>query len=131
MLLFFELAVAAILTGTSTPLKPALIIGGSISERDFPASSRIAGEEAIVNAIFVVGLKGRAENCRVEAPSLSAALDARSCELVGRLRFKPARNVKNKPMVQEFRQVFVWRSRTACPSLGPTDICINVSPTSR
>lgn len=68
----------------------AKIIGGSITDRDYPYAAVRNGEAGTVVAAYVINTQGNVENCKVVRSSGSAILDATTCKLqTERFRFQP------------------------------------------
>lgn len=71
----------------------ARLIGGRMTNKDYPKSASRAKEGGTVATRFTVGADGRAHNCRITASSGNADIDATTCRLIEqRFRYEPARN---------------------------------------
>lgn len=73
-------------------------IGGRITARDFPRAAIIEHPHARVTVTWLVGVDGRAKDCRIRRSSGSRVLDITTCELIeARYRFRPARDGDGVP----------------------------------
>lgn len=72
--------------------KPEAVPNPSVHIRnsDYPVAVVRNGEQGTSGVRFWVGVDGRPRDCRVIEPSGSALLDATTCRLLTRARFKPA-----------------------------------------
>jgi protein TonB len=96
--------------GSGMATKPEHISGAINNARDYPIppGGRDArrGTEVIVRVI--VGVDGRARDCRIYRPSPDPEADRLTCELVEkRLGFRPARDLAGNPVAAPF----FWRQR--------------------
>lgn len=107
------------------PAKPATIVGGIISDRDYPESALRAREEGVVVMRYLVSEQGRVSVCEITASSTSHALDQKSCQIMKRFRFKPARDASGSSVPQILEQAIAWTISGRCPELGPQAICIS------
>jgi TonB family protein len=83
---------------------------GIVSLEDYPASAIANEEQGTVAVRIAVDERGRAADCTVETSSGSAALDAKTCEIVKeRARFTPATDAAGRPVAGEFRQRITWQ----------------------
>lgn len=102
---------------TTSPAQPAGLAHGPIGnltelirDDDYPASAIANEEQGTVAVRIAVDERGRAADCTVETSSGSAAIDAKTCEIVKeRATFTPATNAAGQPVAGEFRQRITWR----------------------
>ncbi len=82
--------------GGGSPLRQT---GGRISGRDYPEAPFRAHIGGTVWVRYVVGVRGRVEQCGIERSSGNPELDQTTCRLiVDRFRFKPKRDARGKPV---------------------------------
>lgn len=82
--------------GGGSPLRQ---IGGRISGRDYPEAPFRAHIGGTVWVRYVVGVRGRVEQCSIQRSSGNAELDATTCRLIiERFRFRPRRDASGKPV---------------------------------
>ena len=112
--------IAAVALWLAAAAQPATLLRASVSDREYPKTSLAAREQGDVTVRFDVGDDGRVSNCQADKGSGFAALDAVSCAIVGRWRYKPARDNLGKPVASTQTQVFAWRIKAPCGSNGPT-----------
>ncbi len=94
----------------ATTAQPAVMQGGWISDADYPAAAMESGQQGVVRVRFQVTPQGNVGECAVAAPSGSAALDARTCEIiVQRFRFAAARDTEGKPVAEWRTQAISWK----------------------
>jgi TonB family protein len=106
---------------------PALQIGGSISERDYPKDALKRGIEGDVQVSFLVSAKGKVENCKGYSPDSDQNLVSGSCEVVNRFKFRPARAENGNQIDEQRSQSFAWHIHSACPpSPAAHSICVNL-----
>jgi protein TonB len=75
----------------------ARLIGGRISDSDYPPAASRARAGGTVVARFTVGADGRPSGCTVIRSSGNAALDETTCRLIERrFRYRPARDAQGK-----------------------------------
>lgn len=73
------------------------------SQSDYPAESRLRGEEGRVVITLDIDEQGLPTACRIAESSGYPALDAKTCELaLTRGRFKPAKDGAGKPIASSF-----------------------------
>jgi protein TonB len=102
---------------------PARQIAGDITPDDYPDSAFRARVSGTVHLRFVVAPSGRVSECAVTRSSGSAALDSTTCRLIlGRFRYRPARDGAGRPIASVIRGEHVWE-------VGPEPPPIEVEPT--
>jgi protein TonB len=80
----------------SRPMAP---LASYASDDDYPASALRGGEQGRAGFVLDIGADGRVTNCRIMAPSGSAALDSVSCRVMrSRARYTPARDAQGNPV---------------------------------
>ncbi|MES2753877.1 MAG: energy transducer TonB [Pseudomonadota bacterium] len=78
-----------------TPLR---LLKGRLSDDDYPEAALAVRASGTVSLRFVVGVDGRARDCRVTRSSGNAALDETTCRLIQqRLRYRPSRDARGRP----------------------------------
>jgi TonB family protein len=101
---------------TSQPETPARLIGGSISNADYPPAAVAAGEQGTTAVRIMVSADGTVTGCDVEKSSGSEALDTTSCALItARLRYAPARDAAGVATPSVVRTRIAWRLQTDTP----------------
>ncbi|WP_347301885.1 hypothetical protein V5740_07515 [Croceibacterium sp. TMG7-5b_MA50] len=88
--------------------RPVKIAGEINDARDYPTppGGRDVRKGRHVVVYMLVGVDGRARDCRVVEASPDAEADRRTCDLAERrFRFRPARNAAGEPI----EAVFGWR----------------------
>ncbi|HST35591.1 MAG TPA: energy transducer TonB [Allosphingosinicella sp.] len=76
---------------------------------DYPAAALRSEEQGLVMVVLTVGPNGRVRDCQLTFSSESAALDARTCRLFrSRARYRPARNVRGRPVAARLRERVRW-----------------------
>lgn len=112
MLIAMLVAVAA---ATSEPVAPAILThasgraGMTVSVRDYPSDALKRGEEGRTEFRFLVNTSGTVQDCEVTLSSGSTALDTRSCEIMARGRFRPARDAQGNAVPEHWRSAITWR----------------------
>lgn len=107
--------------GGGTPLRQ---IGGRISGKDYPQGPLRAGIGGTLWVRYVVGVKGRVDNCRVVRSSGNAELDETTCRLImQRFRYRPRRDARGKPVPSVIVEDHTWEvdrdDRQATPDDAP------------
>lgn len=75
----------------------------------YPPEAQRAREQGRVVARLTVGIDGRVTDCKVAESSGSTALDVRTCVIaVGRVRFRPARDDRGKPIESSYVLPVRW-----------------------
>lgn len=88
--------------GTGGGGNRAVLIAGTIRDRDYPRAARAARAEGTSVVRFTVGIDGRPRDCRVATSSGDPALDATTCRLIEeRFRYAPARDAEGRPVAEE------------------------------
>ncbi len=88
----------------------AVLQGGWITEADYPASAKAAGEQGAARVRFLISTGGSVSECNVVQSSGSPALDSRTCELLlQRFRFAAARDASGKPVEEWRTQKISWK----------------------
>jgi protein TonB len=86
-------------TGGAGIASRAKLVGGRITNADYPKSATAARQGGSVTAHFTVGADGRPSKCRVVKSSGNADIDATTCRLIEqRFRYEPARNKSGHPI---------------------------------
>jgi protein TonB len=95
--------------GGGGPGSGAEWLRGSIGEADYPEAAYRAHIGGTVFVSFVVGPSGRVDACAVTRSSGNRDLDATTCRLIKkRFRYRPARNVRGKPIAETVRGEQEW-----------------------
>jgi TonB family protein len=90
--------------------QPAVMQGGWISDADYPAAARDAGQQGVVRVRFQISPQGNVGACTTTETSGSAALDVRTCEIITqRFRFAAARDGDGKPVSEWRSQKISWK----------------------
>lgn len=76
--------------------------------RNYPALAAERDEEGAVGFSLAVNEKGQAGECRIVASSGSESLDAGTCTLAARMRFKPPLDANGKPIASVYENLVVW-----------------------
>ena len=77
---------------------------------DYPQAALARGGEGAVNVKLGVDAKGATVTCAVTGVSGDAALDAATCDiLMKRASFRPARDVKNRPVPSQVTVTINWK----------------------
>jgi periplasmic protein TonB len=81
-----------------------------ISDEDYPAAARAAGEQGFVDFNLDIGANGRVTACTVTRSSGSAALDLTTCRLMrSRARFTPAVDSNGTPVADRISGKIGWK----------------------
>ena len=110
-------------TGGGGIASRAKLVGGRITNADYPKSATAARQGGSVTAHFTVGADGRPTKCRVVKSSGNADIDATTCRLIEqRFRYEPARNKAGYPMsdVTGWQQTW-WLERGKRKFIRPED----------
>jgi len=110
-------------TGGGGIASRAKLVGGRITNADYPKSATAARQGGSVTAHFTVGVDGRARKCRVVKSSGNADIDATTCRLIEqRFRYEPARNKAGYPIsdVTGWQQTW-WLERGKRKFIRPQD----------
>ena len=110
-------------TGGGGVASRAKLIGGRITNSDYPRSASVAKQGGTVTAHFSVGTDGRVSKCRIVKSSGNAAIDAATCRLIEqRFRYEPARNRAGQPIsdVTGWQQTW-WLERGKRKFIRPED----------
>lgn len=81
----------------------------ALSNRDYPREARVKRETGRTITRFLIDETGKARSCEIVQSSGSALLDARSCEIAMRARWRPARDAHGNPMPESWRWAINWR----------------------
>jgi periplasmic protein TonB len=96
-------------TAPAEPAKHAVMIGGSISNADYPRAAVRAREQGSTIIGFTVNQRGRAGDCRLVQSSGSMLLDRQVCGIVTkRFRFRPAQDAAGWAVPEAFAVQFDW-----------------------
>jgi TonB family protein len=88
----------------------AELIGGSITDEDYPPVAIREGQSGTTVVSFDVGIDGRVSDCGITQTSGSTALDDQSCALIReRFIYKPAKGPNGKPTTDARTQRVTWR----------------------
>ena len=101
----------------------AKLVGGRITNTDYPKSATSARQGGSATVHFTVGANGRPSKCRVVKSSGNADIDATTCRLIEqRFRYEPARNKAGYPMsdVTGWQQTW-WLERGKRKFIRPED----------
>ena len=86
-------------TGGGGIASRAKLVGGRITNTDYPKSATSARQGGSATVHFTVGANGRPSKCRVVKSSGNADIDATTCRLIEqRFRYEPARNKAGHPI---------------------------------
>ena len=110
-------------TGGGGIASRAKLVGGRITNADYPKSATAARQGGSVTAHFSVGADGRPSKCRVVKSSGNADIDATTCRLIEqRFRYEPARNKAGHPVsdVTGWQQTW-WLERGKRKFIRPED----------
>jgi protein TonB len=89
------------------PGRHAQMVRGSVTVADYPRAAR-RQPGGTTQLRFDVGSNGRVGRCLVTASSGSSVLDAQSCRIVLRWRFRPAREASGRPVPETLAAAFTW-----------------------
>lgn len=113
ILLFLASAVAADeppASNASNAITPPQAIPRSfLIDRAYPQEALDRRQEGTSFVKLRVSAKGKVEGCSVEQSSGSSSLDAATCAIARKLRYKPARNVNGKPIAGAAPMQMNWR----------------------
>lgn len=110
-------------TGGAGIASRAKLVGGRITNVDYPKSATEARQGGSITAHFTVGADGRPSKCRVVKSSGNADIDATTCRLIEqRFRYEPARNKAGHPIsdVTGWQQTW-WLERGKRKFIRPED----------
>lgn len=110
-------------TGGGGIASRAKLVGGRITNADYPKSATAARQGGSVTAHFTVGADGRPSKCRVVKSSGNSDIDATTCRLIEeRFRYEPARNKAGQPIsdVTGWEQTW-WLERGKRKFIRPED----------
>lgn len=80
-----------------------------ISMRDYPEEAGEFDGERVVGVVYLVSVKGRAEDCRITRSSGSRILDIRTCQLIEqRYRLRPARDERGRAVPAYMSEDAYW-----------------------
>jgi TonB family protein len=120
----FETVAPSAPTAAPATSGPPRLIGGSISEADYPASALRAGAAGTTGVSIQIGADGRVTGCSVTRSSGNGALDATTCALVQRrFRFQPATQ-NGRPVASTTSRAMVW----SLPENGPAVAPVSAAP---
>ncbi len=87
--------------------------GNTISEDDYPDSSRRAEEQGVTRVSFVVNTEGKVESCQTTQSSGFPRLDEQACKvIIRRFRFNPATR-DGQPVPETKTQPVRWQLKDA------------------
>ena len=110
-------------TGGGGIASRAKLVGGRITNTDYPKSATSARQGGSVTVHFTVGVNGRPSKCRVVKSSGNSDIDATTCRLIEqRFRYNPARNKAGHPIsdVTGWQQTW-WLERGKRKFIRPED----------
>ena len=110
-------------TGGGGIASRAKLVGGRITNADYPKSATAARQGGSVTTHFNVGADGRPNKCRVVKSSGSADIDATTCRLIEeRFRYEPARDKAGRPIsdITGWQQIW-WLERGKRKFIRPED----------
>ena len=110
-------------TGGGGIASRAKLVGGRITNADYPKSATAARQGGSVTAHFTVGTDGRPSKCRVAKSSGNADIDATTCRLIEqRFRYEPARDKAGRPIsdITGWQQIW-WLERGKRKFVRPED----------
>ena len=115
----FALLVAAAAAHGAEPGQPTHAQGPSLTLRtdDYPRDARAKGETGRALVRFLVNERGRVHECSVVESSGSAALDATTCNIARRGRFKPARDANGAPRSEYWLWGIDWQLPSSEPNI--------------
>lgn len=103
------MALALFLASALAFATPANNPGAWLSDRDYPAGALKRREEGTVGFRLLISPTGQVGRCDVTQSSNSADLDAATCAMiVGRSRFKPARDETGQPSYNLYSGHLSW-----------------------
>ena len=100
------LLVAVAPSVTASSGSRAVLVGDAIAPV-FPPAAIATGESGRVVATYTIDTDGRVSSC--SARGVGPILDAETCRLIVRLRFKPATDVRGHPVAETRTQPMDWR----------------------
>lgn len=113
----------ALLLAAAEPAPPptpvathAYATGLTVLTRDYPREARERGEAGRVAVRYRVDAAGKVDACEIVETSGSTALDARSCDIARRGRYRPARDARGAAVAEYWRWTVDWRT-PATPSI--------------
>ncbi len=96
---------------------PARVVDGSaqwLRQSDYPAQAVLNGEVGKTSMLWIVGVDGRVESCRIVIRSGSPALDAAACDaMLRRVRYVPARDASGAPIRSAHVRSINWTLSSA------------------
>lgn len=103
------------------PAHPAGNPGSWFTDADYPTEAKRAGQQGRVSVRVSIDEAGTVKGCEVTGSSGSAALDARTCELIAaRGKFVPERDERGKPVASTYSISTRWALMDDVPAkLGP------------
>ena len=119
--LYFLLVAAAQTARTADPSQtgetlPQLISSPDWSDfRIYPKAALDRQQEGRVQARIIIGVDGVPKRCQITSPSNFKELDAGTCDLMMKMRFKPARDSKGVPVQRGYERPFEWRLTEPAP----------------
>jgi protein TonB len=106
--LIAALLMAQALPAQPQPVQDARVVGGQVSDRDYPAAASRGRRGGHTIVLFEVTELGRVSRCRTSHSSGHSDLDARACVIAERFRFRPARDAVGQPVQQKFAFPIWW-----------------------
>lgn len=106
--------------GDSDGGEDAELVGGRITDRDYPDSAKDARASGRTETEIFVDARGRATDCQVRRSSGNAALDFTTCRLaLERFRFRPARDLAGRPIAGSIYYDQTWQIGRIDDDPGP------------
>ena len=100
------------LIAIATPVSEAKLLPGAgivVSEDDYPPDALIAGIEGVASAELAIAADGVPTGCRVTVTASNSSLDAATCRVLLRTRFKAARDGDNRPVASVILKRVHWK----------------------
>ena len=94
----------------AVPATAKIRLAHLLSNEDYPAAARAAGEQGLVEFSLDVGPEGRVTGCTITRSSGSAMLDSTTCRLMrSRARFTPAIDAGGAAVEDKVDGRIAWR----------------------
>jgi TonB family protein len=112
---------------TAQAATPPQLRTASVTEKDYPAEAIAQSSEGDADVTFSVGVDGKVSDCAATDPQANAILVAGSCRVVGKWRFRPARDDAGQKVAAQLTQPFSWRLYNPCKQPAEDNrICVNL-----
>lgn len=97
-------------SAANAKLKPGDIQRAFGDPENYPDDARDGGEQGKTAVTLAITASGRISDCKVQASSGSASLDAATCRVARRvIRFEPARNSSGEAIPSTFTLRVLWQ----------------------